>query len=170
MNVSDFFPYLGHSEQHDGLSGLLASLGFDVGKMPGKTQRGYGTAGYELSAFGIELTFEFHTNYTDAYGPPKDGGKAILSGIFAYDRPAAKRRAYTGPIPFTDGPIHNRDDALRKLAVPFHTEQDDEEFEWDHWMKDGLQVGAFYRPDATIKYVSFSVPMKSTLAKLARNS
>lgn len=170
MIVSDFLPYLGHSEQNDGLTTLLASLGFDVSKMPAKAQRGYGSASYELNGLGVELTFEFHTNYTQAYGPPKDGGKAILAAIFAYDRPGTKRSAYTGAIPYTGGPIHNRTEALREFGVPFHTEQDDEEIEWDYWMKDGLQVGAFYRPDATITYISFSVPLKSTLAKLGRKS
>lgn len=169
MNLFEFLPFLGHSEQNTQLSDLLASVGFDVAKMPSRAQRGHGFGHFELKPLGIELAFNFHTDYKEAYGIPKDGGKAVLSGIFAYDISNKQRSAYVGPVPFAGGPVHNRQDALREFGPPYHTEQDDEEVEWDYWMKDGMQVGAFYRTDATLKYVSFSVPLKTTLEKLSRS-
>ncbi|MEI5681390.1 MULTISPECIES: hypothetical protein [unclassified Mesorhizobium] len=166
MELSALLPFLGHSEQNTGLSDLLATAGFDVSLMPGRAQRGGGTGHCELNSLGIELAFQFHTDYKHSFGVPKDGGKAILSAIFAYDRPGKKRQAYVGPIPFSSGPIHDRNDALREFGDPFHTEQEDGEIDWDHWMKGDVQVGAFYREDATAKYVSFAVPLKTTVEKL----
>ncbi len=168
MELSALLPFLGHSEQNTGLSDLLAIAGFDVSLMPARAQRGGGTGHCELNSLGIELSFQFHTDYKHSFGVPRDAGKAILSGIFAYGQPAKKRKAYVGAIPFSSGPIHDRDDALREFNVPYHTELEDGEFEWDHWMKGDVQVSAFYREDETIEYVSFSVPLKTTVEKLSR--
>jgi hypothetical protein len=168
MELNALLPFLGHSEQDSGLSDLLATAGFDVSLMPGRAQRGGGTGHCELNALGIELAFQFHTDYKHSYGVPMDGGKAILSAIFVYGQPAKKRKAYVGPIPFSSGPIHDRDDALREFGVPYHTEEEDGEIDWDHWMKGNVQVGAFYREDTSLKYVSFTVPLKTTVEKLNR--
>lgn len=166
MNVSEILPFLGHTEQSAGLSSLLLSTGFDVAQMLGRVQRGHGVGHLELKPLGIELAFQFHTDYKETYGTPEDEGKAVLSGVFAYDKAKKDRKAYNGPVPFTRGPLRNRSDALREFGVPYHTEQDDDEIDWDYWLKGGVQVGAFYRPDTTIEHLSFSVPFKTTLERL----
>jgi hypothetical protein len=165
LELSEILPLLGHSEQHNNLSSLLATVGFNVTLMPGRAQRNFGTGHCELKSLGIELAFQFHTDYKSAYGMPKDEGKVIFSSIFAYIKPSKGRKAYEGLLPFSSTPVNNRHDALREFGSPFHTEQDDGEIDWDYWMKDGVQVGAFYREDSTIKYVSFSVPLKSMTEK-----
>jgi hypothetical protein len=162
MTLDTILPFLGHSEQDPGLADLLASVGFDVSLMPGRAQRGAGTGHCELNSLGIELAFDFHTGYKTRFGMPKDGGKAILSAIFAYGKPNEMRAAYVGPIPFSRSPIHNRDDALREFGLPLRTEEEDGIVEWDQWVKDGVQVRTEYFDDGSLFICTYSVPFIGT--------
>lgn len=160
MTLDDLLPYLGCSEQNVELAKLLAGVGFDIAVMPGRAQKNFGLGFCELSDLGIELAFNFHTDFKERYGLPRDAGKAIFSGIFAYDNPSKKRRAYIGPIPFSRGPIHARADALREFGPPLRIETEDGIVEWDQWMKEGLQVRTTYRDDGSLSNLMVSIPFK----------
>lgn len=160
MQVSNFLPYLGYSEQNAELSNLLATIGFDASKIPGRAQRNSGSAFCELKSCGIDLAFDFHTNYKPSFGAPKDEGKAILCCIFVYPhgRKAEKKKPYEGSIPFSSAPVRTRAEALQAFGDPYETQEDDGEIDLDHWRRDELQVTATYRGDLTIGHIGFSLP------------
>lgn len=160
MQVADFLPYLGHSEQHAELSNLLAAIGFDASKIPSRAQRNSGSAFCELKSRGIDLTFYFHTQYKPSFGTPKSDGKAIFCCIFVYPhgRKSESKKPYEGPIPFAGGPVRTREEALRAFGDPSETQEDDGDIDLDHWRKDELQITATYRGDLTIGHIGFSLP------------
>ncbi len=53
----------------------------------------------------------------------------------------------------------NRDDALTAYGKPDLTEEDDDEIDWDQWIKETRQVRTSYRSDLTISTILVSVPM-----------
>lgn len=160
MQVSDFLPYLGHSEQNAELSDLLMRIGFDASKMPAKTQRNQCSAFCELKSQGIDLTFYFHTQYRPCFGTPKSEGKAILCCIFVYPngKKSEKTKPYEGSIPFSSVAVRTRDEALQAFGSPYETQEDDGEIDLDHWRRDELQITARYRIDLTIDHIGFSFP------------
>lgn len=99
MNVSEILPFLGHTEQSAGLSSLLLSAGFDVARMLGRVRRGHGVGHLELKPLGIELAFQFHTDYKETYGTGRRRnrlgllvqgwrtGRCVLSARYHYRTP-----------------------------------------------------------------------------------
>lgn len=160
VTLHELLPFFGASELDAGLAHLLKSAGSDIGSISKKKLRVQGMEGIELHAQGLALTFNEREDYFETYGTPKDAGEAILVAAFAYGAGSKKFRPYTGPIPFSDGPITNRQDALRQFGAPHQTEEEDGVIEWDQWIKDGLQVRTTYRDDGSAKIISFSVPFK----------
>jgi hypothetical protein len=159
VTLNDLIPFIGCSELDDGLVQLLKSAGANISSSLKKRVRSQGMDGIELLAKGLALTFNEREDYINTYAEPKDDGEAILVAVFAYT--SGKRfNPYMGPIPFTKGPVVNRNDALRELGTPHRTEEEDGVIEWDQWIKDGFQMRARYRDDASVKIISFTVPFK----------
>lgn len=160
MTLDELLPFFGASELDAGLARLLKSAGSDIGLISKKKLRVQGMEGIELHDRGLALTFNEREDYIETYGTPKDAGEAILVAAFAYGAGSKTFRSYAGPIPFSKGPIANREDALREFGTPQQTEEEDDIVEWDQWIKDGLQVRTTYRDDGSVKNISFSVPFK----------
>jgi hypothetical protein len=160
MTLNDLLPFFGHSELNTNLDQLLKSAGASVQSLSAKTLRAEGSDAIELKSLGLELAFWEREGYERKMGAPKDAGKAILAAAFAYGPGGKSFKPYTGPIPFSSGPIVNRQDALNGFGTPDVTEEDDDVVEWDQWTKDGLQVRATYNDDGSLWNLSFSVPFK----------
>jgi hypothetical protein len=165
MDLSEVVPFLGCSNVNPGLVELLRSAGADIGALSKKELRETGMDGIELKNKGLSLTFSSRDDYIETYAEPTEAGDAILVGIFAYGAGSRSFKPYPGLIPFSRCPVTRREEALLEFGEPYHTESDDGEIDWDYWMKNTVQVGVFYRADASIKYVSFSVPFRKTRLK-----
>lgn len=161
MKLNDLLPFFGHSELNSDLAQLLKSAGASIQSLSPKTLRTEGSDAIELKSLGLELAFWERGGYERKIAaPPKDAGAAILVAAFAYGAGSKAFKPYTGPIPFSNGPIINRQDALREFGTPHETEEEDNVVEWDQWIKDGLQVRATYHNDSSLWNLSFSVPFK----------
>lgn len=160
LTLHDLLPFFGASELDAGLARLLESADSGIGSISKKKLRAQGMEGIELRDKGLALTFNEREDYLETYGTPKDAGEAILVAAFAYGAGSKTFRPYAGPIPFSEGPIASRQDALREFGTPHRTEEEDGVIEWDEWIKEGLQVRTTYRDDGSVKIVSFSVPFK----------
>jgi hypothetical protein len=160
MTLHELLPYFGASERDAGLARLLQSAGSDIGSISKKKLRVQGMEGIELHDKGLALTFNEREDYLETYGTPKDAGEAILVAAFAYGAGSKTFKPYTGPIPFSKGPIASRQAALGEFGAPHQSEEEDGVIEWDQWLKDGWQVRATYRDDGSVKIISFSVPFK----------
>lgn len=160
LTLHELLTFLGASELDAGLARLLKSAGSDIGSISRKKLRMQGMEGIELHDKGLALTFNEREDYIETYGMPKDAGEAILVAVFAYGAGSKTFKPYAGPIPFSKGPIANRQDALREFGTPYRTEEEDDVIEWDEWNKDGLQVRTTYRDEGSVKIISFSVPFK----------
>lgn len=160
MTLNDLLPFLGHSELNTNLDQLLKSVGASIHSLSVKTLRAEGSDAIELKSLGLELAFWEREGYERKMGAPKEAGKAILAAVFAYGPGGKRFKPYTGPVPFSGGPIVRRQEALAQFGAPDVTEDDDDVVEWDQWAKDGLQVRATYHDDGSLWNLSFSVPFK----------
>lgn len=160
MTLNELLPFIGCSELNAGLGQLLKSAGANIASLSMKKLRSQGVEGMEIHAQGLALTFNEREDYIRTYAEPKDEGEAILVAVFAYGAGSKTFKPYQGPIPFSKGPIANRQDALREFGTPLRTEEEDDVVEWDQWVKDGLQMRTTYRDDGSVKVLSFTVPFK----------
>jgi hypothetical protein len=160
MTLNELLPFFGCSELDAGLAQLLKSAGANIASISKKKLRSQGVEGIELHAQGLAMTFNEREDYIKTYAEPKDAGEAILVAAFAYGAGSKTFKPYTGPIPFSKGPIANRQDALREFGTPHRTEEEDDVVEWDQWIKDGFQVRTTYRDDGSVKVVSLTIPFK----------
>jgi hypothetical protein len=160
MTLNELLPFFGYSELNSNLAQLLKSAGADIQSLSTRTLRAEGSDAIELKSLGLELAFWERDIYEQKITSPKDAGKAILVAVFAYGPVSKGFKPYLGPIPFSDGPITKREDALREFGTPQETEVDKDIVEWDQWAKDGLQVRATYHDDASLWNLSFSTPFK----------
>lgn len=160
MTLNDLLPFFGHSEWDTNLDQRLKSAGASLQSLSAKTLRAEGSDAIELKSLGLELAFWEREAYERKMGAPKDAGKAILAAVFAYGPGGKSFKPYTGPIPFSGGPIVKRQDALAEFGAPDVTEEDGDVVEWDQWIKDGLQVRATYHDDGSLWNLSFSMPFK----------
>lgn len=160
MVLKELIPFFGHSELNANLDQLLKSAGANIQSLSAKTLRTEGSDAIELKSLGLELAFWERESYEQKIAAPKDAGKGILVAVFAYGPTSRGFKPYLGPIPFSDGPITKREDALREFGAPQVTEVDNDMVEWDQWSKDGLQVRATYHDDGSLWNLSFSTPFK----------
>ncbi|MBT2118901.1 hypothetical protein KK141_11250 [Dyella sp. LX-66] len=159
MELDDLLAFLGYSELNTGLNQLLNSAGARIQTLSRKTLRIEGSDAIELKSLGLELAFWERETYERKIATPKDTGKAIFVAAFAYGSGSKGFKPYQGSIPFSNGPITHREDALREFGIPAITEADDV-VDWDQWIKDGLQVRATYQDDGSLWNLSFSTPFK----------
>ena len=160
MTLNDLLPLLGHSELNADLERLLRSAGASVQSLSAGTLRREGSDAIELVSLGLELAFWEREAYERKVAAPKDAGTAILVAVFAYGPGGKRFKPYAGPIPYGNGPIAGRQDALSAFGAADATEEDDGVVEWDQWIKDGLQLRTTYREDSPLWNLSFSVPFK----------
>lgn len=149
MILNKLLPFFGYSELNDDLAKLLEMAGGNIDSLSRKTLRVEGSDAIELKAIGLELAFREREGYERKFATPKDSGEAILAAVFAYGAGSKTYAPYEGPIPFGNGKILNRSDALREFGVPIKTEKDEDNdaIEWDQWLKEGLQLRSSYRDD-----------------------
>jgi hypothetical protein len=160
MTLTELLPFIGCSELNAGLAELMKSAGGSISSLSMKKLRSQGVEGMEFHAQGLSLTFNEREDYIRTYAEPKDAGEAILVAVFAYVAGSKTFTPYTGPIPFSTGPVATREDALREFGTPARTEEEDDVIEWDQWLKDGFQMRARYRDDGAVKIVSITLPFK----------
>lgn len=160
MTLKELLPFFGHSELNTDLGQLLKSAGANIQSLSAKTLQAEGSDAIELKSLGLELAFWEREGYEQKIALPKDAGKALLAGVFAYGPGSKRFKPYLGPIPFSDGPVTKREDALRAFGTPQMTETDDDVVDWDQWAKDGLQLRATYHDDGSLWNLSFSIPFK----------
>ncbi len=160
LTLNELLPFIGCSERNAELDRLLKSAGKGIAALSMRKLRSQGVEGIELRPQGLALTFNEREDYIQTYAEPKDEGEAILVAIFAYGAGGKTFQAYAGPIPYSAGPIVNREDALREFGAPLRTEIDEGVIEWDQWLKDGFQMRATYRVDGSLLRLSFTIPFK----------
>lgn len=115
----------------------------------------------QLTDLGIALAFTPREFFSRNYRDPIGAGPYAMSGVFYYPNGAAKVSAYRGPLPFSSGPVSNRDEALAAFGAPLETEEEDGDVYWDLWIKgDGRQLKVDYNDELKVKTVLVSFPMK----------
>lgn len=160
MTLEDLLPLLGFSERTPDLINMLKPAGFDFGPAFMAKLCEQGMEGFESYATGLAITFNEREGYIEAHAEPRNAGEAILVAVFAYGAGSKTFEPYRGKIPFSNGPVVDRQDAIREFGAPHRSEEEDDVVEWDQWIKEGLQLRTSYRDDGSVTNIMFAVPYK----------
>lgn len=114
-----------------------------------------------LKEMGVILAFVGREAFRSSYCEPRGDGEYVMDGVFYYPNGSSSVSSYTGSIPFANGPVRNRDEAILAFGSPESTEEEDGEIYWDIWRRDGIRIKVDYRGEGAVKTVLFSLPKQA---------
>jgi len=160
MNADRLFTLVGMTNTDDDVINAIKVNGGSIDSLSPKKLKELTTDFVQLNELGIALAFTPKDFFSRNYREPTGSGPYAMSGVFYYPNGSAKVSAYLGLIPFSNGPVGNREEALAAFGEPQETEEEDGDVYWDVWMKDGRQVKVDYNDELAVKTVLVSFPMK----------
>ena len=160
MNADRLFTLVVMTNTDDDVINAIKVNGGSIDSLSPKKLKELTTDFVQLNELGIALAFTPKDFFSRNYREPTGSGPYAMSGVFYYPNGSAKVSAYLGLIPFSNGPVGNREEALAAFGEPQETEEEDGDVYWDVWMKDGRQVKVDYNDELAVKTVLVSFPMK----------
>lgn len=161
MNADQLFVLVGMTNTDPEVMNAIKACGGSVEALSPKKLKDLTIDFVQLNELGVALAFTPREFYARNYRDPIGAGPYAMSGVFYYPNGTAKVSAYRGAIPFAEGPVRTREEALTAFGGPRETEEEDGDIYWDIWMRDGHQIKVDYNDALAVKTVLVSFPMKA---------
>lgn len=112
-----------------------------------------------LKELGVVMSFSPRESHAADYGEPQGAGEFVLGALFYYPEGSEEVDAFEGQLPFAEGEVVNREDALREYGEPADGEEEDDIVEWEQWLVDDFEVTADYDEDGTVLTLTVALPV-----------
>lgn len=161
MNPSQFVTLLGMTNSDESLIEGVKANGGSVSTISAKKMKEILSDFVVFNEIGVTLAFVPREAFKISYCDPRGDGDYVMDGVFYFPNGSSSVLSYKGSIPFANGPVQNRDEAISAFGSPEFTEEEDGEIYWDIWRQEGLRIKVDYRDGGAVKTVLFSIPRKN---------
>lgn len=160
MDLNKFFGLVGLTNADSVLVDAVSANGGSVDTLSAKKIQEITTDFVYLVDKGVVLSFVSNESYSLKYGAPKGAGPFVMNGVAYYPHGSSKVASYDGVMPFAQGLVRHRAEAIEAFGQPEKTDDEDGPVYWDIWNKEGRMIKADYHDDLSVKAVAVYMARK----------